>query len=266
MESIEGRSNQIPVELIDPNPWQPRKGFSEKYLLELARSLTQDGVLQPLVVSKNKANPGRYVLVAGERRLRAAKIAGLESVPVVFRDDLKSDDQLRLALIENIQRRNLNAIEEAEAYKCLIDQFGYTQEECALRVGKERPSITHALRLLTLPREIQLDVITGRLSGGHARAIAGAGDKKRMLEARDKILNNGLNVRDAEELCKKLREQSGKDTLRQDPNLDYVADTLRTLLRTKVKIKGRGKNGRIEIYYFSPSEFERILDAMGCRI
>lgn len=273
-ERVVHRSNNMILlvnpESIEPNPHQPRKVFDEQSLRDLAASIRVDGVLQPLIVSTGD-KPGCFVLVAGERRLRASRLAGLEKVPVIVKEGAVND-MLRLALIENIQRSDLNIIEEAEAYASLIKDFGYTQEQCAEKVGKERSTVTNSLRLLNLPREIQDDIMEARLSMGHGRALLALPDKKMMLRARDLVVKRQLSVRETEALCKTL--QLNPDRTGQTPmsvegasaanaDLNYVADTLRSQLKTKVKISGTAQRGKIEISYFTPAELERIVSLLA---
>ncbi len=255
----------IPIEIIDPNPWQPRQDFDPKSLQDLAASLAQDGILQPLVVARNPMNASRYFVIAGERRLRAAKLAGLMKVPVHLKTvDMEADDHLRVALIENIQRSNLNVVEEAKAYRCLIDQFGYTQEDCAHKVGKDRTTIANALRILTLPEDIHDDIVNERLSSGHARAIAGLNDPVKIRQVRDWILKKRLNVRETESLCKKMKFEGATRALPQvNADLNYIAETLRSILHAQVSIKGTMQKGRIELSYFSQEEFQTFLVLLG---
>lgn len=255
----------IPIESIEPNPWQPRKLFDPKGLEDLAASLLQDGILQPIVVSRHPFVPERYFVIAGERRLRAAKLAGLVKVPVSLKKlDMDADDQLRVALIENIQRSNLNVIEEGKAYRCLIDKFGYTQEECAKKLGKDRATVTNALRILLLPDEIHEDLISNRLSAGHARALASLSDRSRILHARSVILKRELNVRETEALCKTLKiEETNKPIRKMDPDLYYIQESLRSILGAHVNMKGSMQRGRIELNYFSQDELEKFLTILG---
>lgn len=261
-DTVDYEYSSVAVELIDANPWQPRLEFDDKDLQDLAQSLAQEGVLQPLIVSTNPLNPARLFVIAGERRLRAAKLAGLKKVPVLFKE-MHADDQLRVALIENIQRSNLNIVEEGKAYKCLIDQFGYTQEECAKRVGKDRATIANAMRILLLPEEVREDLVHNRLTAGHARALASLGDKKRILQARDWVLKKGLNVRETEALCKRMKAEMTKAPLQLNSDLHYITKTLRSILHTPVNIKGSTQKGKIEIPYFSPEQFEVVLSLLG---
>lgn len=249
---------------IEPNPHQPRRVFKEEDLTSLANSIKVDGIIQPLIVTKGDQK-GKYTLIAGERRWRASQLLGLELVPVIVKD-VASDDLLRIALIENIQRSDLNIIEEAEAYASLINDFSLTQEECARKVGKERATVTNTLRLLALPREIQDDLMDDRLSMGHGRALLGLEDTKLMLRARDIVIKKKLNVRQTEQLCKSFKKNNDNNKNNNEdisPDLNYLADHLRSILRTKVKLQGTGSRGKIEISYFSAAELERILGIVG---
>jgi len=264
-----GHVLRLRIDDIEPNPQQPRKLFDDQALKELAASLREDGLLQPVVVTKNDEKTGRYMLVAGERRWRASKLAGLTEIPAIVREGA-SQDLLRLALIENIQRSDLNVIEEAEAYSSLIKDYGLTQEQCAERVGKDRTSVTNAIRLLALPRELQDDLLEDRLTMGHGRALLGLEDKKLMLRARDIVIKKQLNVRQTEQFCKTFKDaaQVGEKStglLKNKADLDYIADTLRSHLKTKVRVTGNGSRGKIEVSYFSAAELERILAMIGQR-
>ncbi len=250
---------------IESNPHQPRKVFRQEDLVSLSNSLKIDGVVQPLIVSRSE-KAGKYTLIAGERRWRASKMAGLQTIPVILKE-VTSDDMLRIALIENIQRADLNVIEEAQAYASLINDFGLTQEQCSKKVGKERVTVTNTLRLLTLPKEIQDDLLEERLSMGHGRALLSLEDKKLMLRARDIVVKKQLSVRQTEQLCKRIKRgdspEKAVSPIRASADLDYLAETLRSHLRTKVKLSGSGARGKIEISYFSASELERILGLIG---
>jgi ParB family chromosome partitioning protein len=250
---------------IEPNPLQPRKVFRAEELESLAASLKIDGVIQPLIVAKG-SEPGKYILIAGERRWRAAQKIGMDKIPVILKDVVDAD-RLRVALIENIQRSDLTAIEEAQAYASLIEDFGLTQEQCALKVGKDRVSITNTLRLLNLPKEIQYDLLNHVLTAGHAKALLSLENEDLIRKAREVIIKKKLNVRQTELLCRKIKK-GGMDPQKaarklENADLNYLADHLRNHLRTKVKLAGNGSRGRIEIAYFSSSELERILNIMG---
>lgn len=250
---------------IEANPHQPRKVFRQEDLVSLSNSLKIDGVVQPLIVSRSE-KAGKYTLIAGERRWRASKMAGLQTVPVILKE-VTSDDMLRIALIENIQRADLNVIEEAHAFASLINDFGLTQEQCSKKVGKERATLTNTLRLLTLPKEIQDDLLEERLSMGHGRALLSLEDKKIMLRARDIVVKKMLSVRQTEQLCKRIKKgdtpEKAVAPIRASADLEYLAENLRSHLRTKVKLSGSGARGKIEISYFSASELERLLGLIG---
>ncbi len=260
---------ELPIDDIEPNPHQPRKLFDDEALKTLTQSIKEDGILQPLLVSRGE-KPSKYVLIAGERRWRAARLAGLEKVPVLIKEKAP-EDMLRIALIENIQRSDLNIIEEAEAYSSLIRDFGLTQDACAKKVGKDRTTVTNALRLLALPREVQDDLVEGRLSMGHGRTLLSLDDKKMILRARDMVVKKAMNVRQTEQLCKAFQKKgtAAADeqaaTERADPDMEYMAESLRSHLRTKVKLSGNPSRGKIEISYFSAAELERIIEAIGVR-
>ncbi len=251
---------------IFPNKHQPRSHFNQQELEELAQSIREKGVIQPLIVTLNTSN-NQYELVAGERRLRASKLVGLSHVPVVVIDVADENSLLELALIENIQRTDLNPIEEADAYRKLIEKFGYTQEETAKKVGKQRSTITNLLRLLKLPESIQKDISTGALSEGHGRALIRLVEEPiKMLEVRDTIIRNGLTVRQAEKLIKKI--VSGKPISKGASNSasgelsssygNALVTQLTNYLNSKVTLHQNGSRGKIEIEYYSIDDFERL--------
>lgn len=251
---------------IVPNKFQPRSHFNEDDLQELSDSIREKGVIQPLIIKNGE--DGTYELVAGERRLRASKLAGLDVVPVVVMDVEDDDSLLELALIENIQRTDLNPIEEAEAYKKLIDRFNYTQEETAKRVGKKRSTITNLLRLLKLPQQFQDDVIQGLLSEGHARALIKLiDDPIKMSEIREIIIKNGLSVRQTEKLIKKAASSPASKTKNSPPKAtEEIPSSYRKALTTqltnrlnsKVSISQNGSRGKIEIDYYSLDDLDRV--------
>lgn len=267
-----GTVSEILIDSIVVNPHQPRRVFRDQELQSLAASIKVDGVIQPVTVTKT-STPGKYMLIAGERRLRASKIAGATKIPAIIREPMTEQEQLRVALIENIQRQDLNVVEEAEAYHSLISDFGLTQEQCADKVGKERSTVANILRILQLPREVQDDLVEGRLTMGHGRALLGLEDKKAILRARDIVIKKAMSVRQTEQLCKSYKEGSSLEgasgsnpKTSQAADLGYIADGLRAALKTKVKLTGTGSKGRIEISYFSAVELERLLTAMGYKI
>ncbi|MFT5699464.1 MAG: ParB family chromosome partitioning protein [Desulforhopalus sp.] len=251
---------------IVPNKFQPRTHFNEDNLQELSDSIREKGVIQPLIIKNGE--DGKYELIAGERRLRASKMAGLEFVPVVVLDVEDDDSLLELALIENIQRTDLNPIEEAEAYKKLIERFGYTQEETAKRVGKKRSTVTNLLRLLKLPQQFQDDVIQGILSEGHARALIKLiDDPLKMNEIRELIIKNSLSVRQTEKIIKKVAsdlptqiKNIKQKATEEIPNSYRKAITtqLTNRLNSKVSISQNGSRGKIEIDYYSLDDLDRV--------
>ena len=252
------------VEEIIPNRAQPRKHFDEAKLQELSESIRRQGILEPLIVRRVEQG---YEIIVGERRWRAAQKAGLKEVPVLVRE-MESRDALEISLIENLQRENLNPVEEAEGYKHLIEGFGLSQEELAERVGKDRTTVTNALRLLKLPQEMIEHLIHDRITSGHARAILGLDTKEKQRELCHLILQKGLSVREAEALARrwsgkpKKTGASDKKTGELASQLNALQDTLRRSLGTKVQIVPRGKKGKIEIEYYSFEDLERIVEAI----
>lgn len=238
----------LDANIIDPNPHQPRTSFDEAPLAELAASIREYGILQPLLVTK--AEKGRYQLIAGERRLRAAKLAGLATVPVIVRT-LDEQQKLELAIIENIQRENLNPIETALSYRRLIDEFNLNQEDAARKVGKARSTVANALRLLTLSAEIKQGLIEGKITEGHARSILAIEDKEAQLNLYHNILSEGMNVRQTEA---HVQEKSTKVRKDVDPNTRAAEKRLSEAVGTKVRIKSK----QIVIEYYSPEDLERI--------
>lgn len=267
--SVEESSSASAVKLslneIEPNKDQPRKTFDEKALAELADSIAQHGVIQPLLV--RPMPDGSYQLVAGERRWRAARRAGLSEVPVVIRE-MSDSEMMELALIENLQREDLNPIEEAEGLQQLIDTYGLTQETAAARVGRSRPAIANALRLLSLPAPILKLTREGKISAGHARALLSLGDEEKMVEIADLILKKEISVREVERLAKaaaKEKAQKEKPIPRRDTFYDEVELALTNSLgrRIKVNVNKKENRGTIEIEFFDQkdlSDISRLLD------
>lgn len=249
---------QLDIGRIVPNPHQPRKAFAADKLDELAVSITARGLIQPVIV--RPLGDGRYELIAGERRWRAARQAGLARIPAVVRN-AESAEAIELALIENIQRQDLNPVETAQAYRHLAETFDLSHEEIAAKVGKDRSSITNLLRLLNLPEEIQKDLASGALSVGHARAILGISDRDSQLVARAAVLAKGLSVRETELLVKRLgrpkKKHEGKEA-NNDIYINELEGSIRNALGTKVTIRHRGKSGVIELHYFSVDELDRL--------
>jgi ParB family transcriptional regulator, chromosome partitioning protein len=248
----------VPVDEIVPNPMQPRHEFDQTSLAELSESLKQNGMMQPLVVHQQN---GRYVIVAGERRFRAAKMAGFAEVPVLLMDTPDDAHMLELALVENIQRENLNPLELASAYKKLIEQCHITQNDLGLRVGKSRTAVANTLRLLTLPSDIQEMIRNGQLTEGHARAILSLPDETSMREMAQRIISGGLSVRSAEQETSKTKKRRLVPK-RKLPALNDIEGWLKQVLGTSVKIVPGLKRGRIEIEYYGDDDLERVLDLM----
>ena len=248
---------------IEPNRDQPRKIFDEDALAELADSIAKHGVIQPLLV--RPMPDGSYQLVAGERRWRASRMAGLTEVPVVIKE-LSDDEAMALALIENLQREDLNAIEEAQGIKALMDTLSLTQDEAAERVGKSRPAVANALRLLTLPDSVIALVSDGKLSPGHARALLGFKDEQDIIETADLIIEKGLTVRDVEKLVKKRNKEpkAEKPAARRASYYDEVELALTDFLGRKVKVgtKPGKESGVLEIDFFDKDDLTRLADAL----
>lgn len=256
---------EIDLDLIEPSNFQPRTNFDEERLEHLAQSIRANGIIQPLLVRKTSA--GRYQLVAGERRWRASQRAGLQRVPCVVRE-IPEDKMLELALIENIQRQELNAIEEAHAYKRLIESLGLTQEMVAQRVGRDRTFITNYLRLLRLPEDIQGLVEAEQLSMGHARALLGVDEPNIQRKLAKEIIDKGLSVRQTERTMKRIVEGAevtdSTPTIKEDPNFRAAEDKLRRRLSSKVHITVnlKGNGGKIEIEFFDDNDLNRIYEIM----
>jgi ParB family chromosome partitioning protein len=255
-EVKKGTVQMIDVGKILPNKHQPRKFFGEAELQELAESIRQKGVIQPVLVTD--LGNGRYELVAGERRWRAAKLAGLLEIPAIVRD-FSEEDKLEIALIENIQREDLNPIEEALAYKEVMEKLNLSQDELAQKIGKNRSSIANTLRLLKLPDVIQQKLIHKQLTEGHARAILMLSDMDKMIQFADYIIEKGLSVREAEDMVK-VFEKEERSVSRETSSspMEGFEERLIQALGCKVLVKGSRKKGKIEIYYFSEQEFEEI--------
>lgn len=248
------------IDIIESNRYQPRSHFAPEDLARLSESIGSQGVLQPLLVRKLEMG---YELVAGERRLRAAKMAGLETVPVVVKD-VTDAEMLEMAIVENIQRENLNPIEEAEAYHRLITEFGLTQEQASTRVGKSRSAVANFLRLRQLPAQIKESITKGQLSMGHARALLGADTAVQQSAAWRAIIRKSLSVRQTEDLIKRLRNASKtierKKSTTEDRHLNSLAENLSRQFGTKVQIKRRGKKGKLEIDFYSDDDLNRLLE------
>ncbi len=258
------------IDKIIPNQFQPRSHFDKESLKELADSIQEKGIIQPLVVISN--TDGSYGLIAGERRLRASKLIGLEEVPVIVREVSGDDELLEIALIENVQRQNLNPIEEAQAYEKLIKIFSYTQEEAAAKVGKKRSTVTNRLRLLQLPDFIQEDISKKTLTEGHARAILRlSDDAAAMRDARDQIVSKSLSVRQAEKLTSRMKLEN-RTTRNAAPKKDStipesfslsLLNRVTNKLHSNAQLVQNGSRGKLEIEYYSLDDLERLIDLIA---
>src|SRR3989304_4246503 len=252
------------IEEIIPNRSQPRKHFDESKLQELADSIKEKGILEPLLVRRTDQG---YELIVGERRWRAAQKAGLREVPVVVKE-VEGREALEISLIENLQREDLNPIEEAEAFKHLIEEFNISQEDLSKRIGKDRTTITNTLRLLKLPLEVRNQLLQNRITSGHARAILSLENKEKQKELCALIIKKGLSVREAEAIAKRWSERPQRAVIpvkkRSDleSQMNSLQDSLRRYLGTKVRITQNGKRGKIEIEYYSPEDLERIIETI----
>ena len=248
----------LPIRLIDPNREQPRKSFDEAALNELAQSIRAVGVLQPIIVTQNGE---RYTIIAGERRYRASRLAEKDEIPAIVRD---WDDQMRLeaGLIENLQRDNLNPIEEAMGVRRLMDETGLTQEQAAERLGKSRPAVANLLRLLTLPDAVRQMLIEGRLSAGHGRALVTV-DRKRQIQLANLTVQQGWSVRQLERICAQpVKEESKKPRIQRDAQFTQLEGMARELFGTRVKLDGDANNGKITLYYYNADDLQRIWDVL----
>jgi ParB family chromosome partitioning protein len=261
-EGLGGASLEIPLAELESNPLQPRRHFEPAALEELAATIRTHGVLTPVVVRRG---PHGYQVVAGERRVRAARLAGLTRIPAIVKE-ASNAQALEMALVENLQREDLNPVEAAEAYRRLTEEFGLTQEEVAERLGRDRSSVANALRLLRLPRRLREDLAAGTLTEGHARALLGLDKAADQLKARDLIVKRGLTVRATEALVRRLRQGArgpGGRPRGSDPNLQALEDQLRVALGTKVRIVRDGKGGTLEISFFSDEDLTRLVEIMA---
>lgn len=253
----------LPISRVEPREAQPRTSFDESSLQELADSISEYGLIQPITV--RRLDGGYYQIIAGERRWRAARMAGLKEVPVRI---IEADDRLatELALVENLQREDLNPIEEALGYKTLLDVYGLTQEEAAQRVGKARPTVTNALRLLSLAPEVQQFVEQCLLSAGHARALIGVRPEEAQIDAARSVIANGLSVRRTEQLAAKLMREPKEQKDDGKIHVDYAAEVTKRLekaLGRKVKLSENGKRGRITLEYYGADDRERLIELLA---
>lgn len=253
----------LPISRVEPREAQPRTSFDEAALQELAESISEYGVIQPITV--RRLDSGYYQIIAGERRWRAARLAGLKEVPVRV---VEADDKLatEMALVENLQREDLNPVEEALGYRTLLDVYGLTQDEAARRVGKSRPTVTNALRLLTLAPEVQQFIEQGLLSAGHARALVGIKPEEAQIEAARSVISNGLSVRRTEQLAAKLMREPKPEPVDDGIHVDYAAEVTKRLekaLGRKVVLTEKGKRGKITLEYYSADDRERLIEMLA---
>ena len=263
VETASAGLEQVPVDLIDPNPFQPRSAFPEETLRELAESIRSSGVLQPILVRRVD---GKFQLIAGERRLRAARMAGLQAVPAVIRD-LGDRETLELAVTENVMREDLNPIEVAHAYDSLQERFQLSHEEIAARIGINRSTVSNTLRLLGLPEQIQNMVANGDVSAGHARALLGLQSADRQNELAQLIAKRGLSVRQVESIVASAQSapEAQKVARKVDPNTRAAALEMERSLGTRVRIIGSENRGKIEISYFSGDDLQRLYELLTRR-
>ncbi|MEZ4180162.1 MAG: ParB/RepB/Spo0J family partition protein [Candidatus Doudnabacteria bacterium] len=248
------------VSQVVANPYQPRKFFDPDALRELSESIKEHGVIQPIVVTQK---PNGYEIVVGERRFRASQLAGLTMIPAIVKDSLADQTKLEVALIENIQRQELNSIEEAQAYQSLIDKFNLTQNEVAQKVGKSRPAVTNTLRLLNLPAQIQRGIIEGQITEGHGRAILGIPDPEKQLILYQQIIDHGMNVRQVEAKVREVTQRKKVDSVRPDPKLMAAETKLRSQLGAQVKVSRQGRGGKITIEFYSDEDLDQIVDHLS---
>lgn len=260
-ENVENGISYININDIKPNEGQPRKTFDEEKIVELADSIQEHGLIQPIVL--RKAGKG-YEIVAGERRWRACRKAGLKEVPCIIKE-LNDEENMLIAIIENMQREDLNPIEEAEGLNQMIVTYGLTQAEVSKSVGKSRPYITNVLRLLKLPEEVRVMVSNGELSTGHARAIVGVSGKAAQIKIAEKIVKEGLSVRETEKLIKEAdapAKRPAKRKAEKNADVKRVEEDLKAVLGTRVNLAQSGKKGKIEIEYYSREELERLIELL----
>lgn len=249
----------LPIRMVDPNRDQPRHSFDEEALKELAASIAAVGVIQPIIVCPTGE---RYQIIAGERRYRASRMAGLDEIPAIVRDwDVQR--RLEAALIENLQRNDLNAIEEAQGVKRLMEESGLTQEKVAERLGKSRPAVANLLRLLNLEASVQQLVVNGKLSAGHARALAGVEDRRRQVQLANLTVQQGWSVRQLERICAQpVNERPPKPAAVRDQQFSQLEGMARELFGTRARLEGSHDSGRLTLYYYSQDDLQRIWDVL----
>ena len=265
---VETKKNKLSISDLVPNKYQPRKIFDEENLNELANSIRERGILQPIIVRKSNDDQSKYEIIAGERRWRAAQIAKLHEVPVIIRN-FDDETALGVALVENLQRSDLNLLEEAEGYRLLMNKFEYTQEKLSLHIGKSRSHIANHLRLLSLPQSIKTYLILGELTYGHVRSILTINESE-ANEIVNQVIEKGLSVRETESLVRKIKKNfllsKAPDEKEDDPNINYLEKELTLLLGLKVTIKNSQKNkGSLSIHYNNLDQLDPIIDKLKWR-
>lgn len=252
---------EIEIARVKPGKYQPRLEFDKEHLQELVESIREKGVVQPVIV---RPVGGEFELIAGERRLRAARVLGMDMVPAIVKN-VGDEQALELAIVENVQRENLNPIEEARAYRTLNEKFGLTQEEIAKKVGKSRAAVTNAVRLLKLPEDIQNDITAGRITAGHAKVLLALEEERQQRNLRDLIVSRGMSVREVERWIEKMKTvpaRRKKAALQKSADLMKIEERLRGAIGTQVRIIPGRRKGRVEIEYYSPEDLERIVEML----
>ena len=259
-ESTNEEIVELPIEELRPNPYQPRKIFNDEALNDLANSIKEHGVFQPIIVKKSIKG---YEIIAGERRYRASKLAGLSKIPAIIRD-FSDEQMMEIALLENLQRENLNAIEEAHAYKTMLEKLNITQDQLAIKVGKSRSYVTNMLGILRLPKDVQRLVVQDKLSMGHARMLSKLEDENKIIELANRVVNEGLTVRDIEKITSSEEVAKKNKIVRKEEKCNefkYIEELLRDKLDTKIKIK----DNKVEISFTSVADLNRILEVLNIK-
>ena len=259
-ESTNEEIVELPIEELRPNPYQPRKIFNDEALNDLASSIKEHGVFQPIIVKKSIKG---YEIIAGERRYRASKLAGLSKIPAIIRD-FSDEQMMEIALLENLQRENLNAIEEAHAYKTMLEKLNITQDQLAIKVGKSRSYVTNMLGILRLPKDVQRLVVQDKLSMGHARMLSKLEDENKIIELANRVVNEGLTVRDIEKITSSEEVVKKNKIVRKEEKSNefkYIEELLRDKLDTKIKIK----DNKVEISFTSVADLNRILEVLNIK-
>lgn len=259
-EKVQNAIVELKVTDVEPNDKQPRRVFDDQALTDLSESIKEHGVVQPIIVRQVENG---YQIIAGERRWRASRLAGKKTIPAIVKE-CSNLEVMELALIENLQREDLNSIEEAQAYKSLIEEYNMTQEEISKKIGKSRPAIANSLRLLQLPQKIKEMIAEGKITQGHARALLAIDGEKKQLEVAEKVISQQLNVRQIEKMAKDTKSKEKKETQPDGYQIEinHLEERLKAALGTKVSIQYKNNKGRIEIEYYSNEELDRIIELL----